>query len=108
MLITALERESSSVVGRFSKIDVFVSRYESRPTDALFAPVLNPDESGPVPLVSERTIYRDGAQCVSQRRSNPSLKAPEGRYVYRKHGKTNPKAPEGRHVGLYAIITQIA
>ncbi len=55
MLVTALKRESSSVVGRFSKIDVFVSKYESRPTDALFAPVaLNPDLSGRSDMSIER------------------------------------------------------
>ena len=27
-----------------------------------------------------------------------AIQAPAGRYVYSKHGKTNPKAPAGRHV----------
>ena len=82
------------VVGQFSKIDGFVSRYESQPTDAFFAPVVlnpvpfhgNPDESGPVPLVPAWTIYRrfyrGRPQYVSQKMSHPSLKAPAGRHVY--------------------------
>ena len=69
MLVAALERESSSVVGRFSKIDTFVSRYESRPTDALFAPADRYVYRIPV----RQSLHSSGAQCVWQSMSNPSL-----------------------------------
>ena len=67
---TVLKCVNSSVVDRFSKIDVF----ESRPTDVLFDP-------------AERYAYRKHGK------TNP--KAPEGRHVYSNAKSPHTQSPRG-------------
>ena len=80
-------------------LNIFVSRYESRPTDALFAPADRYVYRIPMPQSLHSSFE---SRCIGAERNvysrtylNPSLKTPEGRYVYSNAESPHTQSPSG-------------